>query len=122
MTLDLSLKGMTETPVIKDSFATEARCFVAAWDRLNLVGRKSFADFPDAAEVRPLKSHSWYFVTQRHNPFRDHSPSDLWVIKLAEEFRRWCDDPGNPRWWSEMFGARWELHVDGYPWEFADDA
>ena len=111
---------MTET--IKDSFATEAFCFVKQWDALNLVGRRNFADHPSPEEVRPLRSHSWYFKVQSSNPFRDFTPADLWVCALADAFRLWCGDPGNPRWWDEMFGARWQLHdSDEYPWNIPDE-
>lgn len=101
---------------IKDSFASEARAFIRQWDRLNLVGRKSFADFPDAEAVRPVIAQAQAMSIQDGNPFRDFTDIDLWVIKLADLFLRWCADPGNPRWWDEQFGARWELDSE-YPWE-----
>jgi hypothetical protein len=105
---------------VKDSFATEARAFVAQWDRLNLVGRKSFGDIPDAIVVRPIIAQAEWLFYQDSNPFRDFTLVDLLTIRLASSFLRWLADPGNPRHWDTMFAVRVELESE-YPWDFNPD-
>jgi hypothetical protein len=109
------------TETVKDSFATEARAFVEQWDRLNLVGRKSFGDIPDAAIVRPVISQAEFLWMQRDNPFRDFTLPQLQVIDFAGSFLRWLPDPGNPERWDSMFAARVNID-DEYPWDFDPDA
>jgi hypothetical protein len=111
---------MTETPV-RDSFDVEALAFVAAWDKLNLVGRKSFGDIPDAEIVRPVIRQAEFIYCQRNNPFRDFTGPQLLVVDLAAEFLRWLPDFTNPDRWSNQFGVRWDLHHNGYPWGFDPD-
>jgi hypothetical protein len=87
------------TETVKDSFAVEARCFVAQWDRLKLPARTSFGDIPDAEVVRPVIQQAEWIFFQNDNPFRDFTDIDLWVIRLASSFLRWLADPTNPRFW-----------------------
>jgi hypothetical protein len=68
---------------VKDSFATEARAFVAQWDRLKLPGRKSFGDIPDPEIVRPVIHQAEFICYQNDNPFRDFTDVDLWTMRLA---------------------------------------
>ena len=58
--------AVTET--VKDSFAVEARCFVAQWDRLKLPARTSFGDIPDAEVVRPVIQQAEWIFFQNDNP------------------------------------------------------
>jgi hypothetical protein len=111
---------VTDTAAAKDSFATEARAFVSQWDRLNLPARKSFGDIPDPEVVRPVIQMAEFLYWQNSNPLRDFSDIDLWTVRLASSFLRWLADPGNPKWWDRMFGARSELERE-YPWEFNPD-
>jgi hypothetical protein len=107
---------------VQDSFATEARAFVAQWDRLKLPGRKSFGDIPDPEIVRPVIHQAEFICYQNDNPFRDFTDVDLWTMRLASSFLRWLADPGNPKWWDRQFAARAELdREDAYPWEFNPD-
>lgn len=102
---------------MKDSFPVEARAFVAQWDRLKFPARVSFADFPDPENVRPVIQQAEAICLQQGNPFRDLSDSDLWIMRLASTFLSWCSDPGNPKWWDRMMGARAELDRE-YPWHW----
>ena len=95
-----------------DSFVCERDAFVAAWDRLGMADRKSFADFPDGADVRPALSQAEFVACQRDNPLRDFTINDLHAIDLADSFIRWATDPGNPERWREMFTCRFEMDAD----------
>jgi hypothetical protein len=110
---------VTETP-IRDSFAVEAKAFVAAWDRLKLAQRKNFADLPDAELVRPVIQQAEWIWFQNDNPFRDFTDIDLWTIRLASSFLRWLADPTNARFWDRMFDCRAELGRE-YPWDWEFD-
>jgi hypothetical protein len=94
---------------MRDSFTCERDAFVAAWDRLGMADKKSFADFPAAEDVRPLKRQAQFLADQFNNPLRDFNLTDLWGIELASSFLRWAEDPGNPARWQEMFNARVEI-------------
>ena len=105
-----------------DAFPAMARTFVNAWDRLSLVSRKSFSDFPSPAEVSPVCDVADVLYLQNGNIFRDFTIPDQVAVDLAGSFLSWMADPGNPARWETQFRLRWQLHDDdSYPWEIPDE-
>jgi hypothetical protein len=89
-------------------FDKEAKAFLIQYDRLGFEHKSSFADFPDAAQVRIVIPLAEWIYCQHNNPLMPFSTWQKLVIALAGAFLRWCSDPGNPERWQTMI----ELRVD----------
>ena len=105
--------GFRLSGVASSRFNAEARCFLAAFDALEL-DKLAEWHVPDAKVVRPLiRTATEYFAPQRNNPLMSFAASQQLVIDFADVFLRWCADPSVPRW-CELFDARERVrHVEG---------
>jgi hypothetical protein len=90
---------------VSNSFNTEARAFIAAFDRLGLEQKETW-DAPDQELLRPLVFHAGWFRDQDGNPFTDFDIPQRLVIDLANDFLLWAADTSSQPRWRRLFNDR----------------
>jgi hypothetical protein len=100
---------------VANSFNTEARCFIASYDRLGLEKQATW-DLPDDKLLRPVLQHAGWFRDQQNNPGIDFDIPQRLVMDLAVEVLFWAAAPTQPRW-TRLFNARCALRQCEDYWE-----